>query len=115
MTMAVCASLAWMPRKSRDAPSVSASGMAHEDQCSPPSVVLSTVPLAPLAQAMLPSTESMPRRPAVVPESCMVQVTDDEMDDETDGEMVGAVCAWVWVVKTPVHTKSGSAAPLNFF
>jgi len=36
----------------------------------PPSRVLSTVPSVPLAQATLPSTESMPRRLAVEPESC---------------------------------------------
>ena len=34
-------------------------------------MVLSTVPPVPLAQATVPSTESMPRSPAVVPESCI--------------------------------------------
>jgi hypothetical protein len=47
--------------------------MAQVCQCAPPSMVLSTVPLEPLAHAVLPSTESMPRRLAVVPDSCIRQ------------------------------------------
>jgi len=71
ITIAVSASHAWTPRKSRVAPSVAASGIAQAVQCRPPSVVLSTVPPVPLAQATVPSTESIPRRLAVVPDSCI--------------------------------------------
>jgi len=73
ITIAVFASHACTPRKSSVAPSVAASGTAHFSQCAPPSVVFSTVPPVPLAQATVPSTESMPRRPAVVPDSCICQ------------------------------------------
>lgn len=71
ITIAVCASQACTPRKSSVAPSFAASGTAHFVQCAPPSIVRRTVPPVPLAQATVPSTESIPRSPAVVPESCI--------------------------------------------
>ena len=79
ITIAVSTSQACTARKSRVAPSAAASGMAHCVQCAPPSEVLSTVPPAPLAQAVVPSTEMVPstksiaRRSAVVPEFCISQ------------------------------------------
>ncbi len=73
-TTALIAFQACTPRKSRVAPSLAASGVAHCVQCAPPSRVFSTVPPVPLAQATVPSTESIPRRPAVVPESCICQI-----------------------------------------
>ncbi len=73
ITIAVIASQACTPRKSSVAPSLAASGVEHCVQCAPPSRVLSTVPPVPLAQATVPSTEKIPRRPAVVPERCICQ------------------------------------------
>ncbi len=60
--MAVEASKAWMPRKSR----WSASGGVVACQWAPSSVVRRTVPSEPEAQAMPFEREWMPRRSAVV-------------------------------------------------
>ena len=71
--MAVSLSHACTPRKSSVAPSPAASGTVHFVQCSPPSRVRNTVPSVPLAHATLLSTEKMPRRLAVEPDSCNCQ------------------------------------------
>jgi len=71
ITIAVSASQACTPRKSSVAPSFVASGTAHFVQCTPPSMVLNTVPSVPLAHATVPSTEKIPRNPAVVLDSCI--------------------------------------------
>src|SRR5215207_8943809 len=59
-----------MSRKSR----VSAPGTRIACHASPPLVVLSTVPLVPLAQATRPFTALIPRSRAGTPVSCAVQV-----------------------------------------
>lgn len=64
--MAVLASKAWMPRKSRLS---ACGGVAQVCQVTPSSVVRRTVPLVPLAQAIPLPMEWIPRRLAVVWES----------------------------------------------
>ncbi len=107
ITIAVVASHACTPRKSSVAPSLSASGTAHFCQCAPPSVVLSTVPPVPLAQATLPSTESMPRRPAVVPESCICQT------GLTGRSVAGGICTGAGVLDWAAAIAEAAISSVN--